>query len=165
VFATKPDTELTDEALQSRKHLLGLTENILSLIWSMGETSHKSLESLNAANVEGLLVKVLDGRAVLGPAVAVAAGTSLSSSGEQADKVAQAMYSLSQDNFDFKRKMINEPTALEVLAQVARDQVAVKKESKGKGKKDKAGQDDRDLQMLLKLLVCGMSLRVHVGIC
>lgn len=42
----------------------------------MGETSHKSLESLNAANVEGLLVKVLDGRAVLGPAVAVAAGTS-----------------------------------------------------------------------------------------
>jgi hypothetical protein len=61
------------------------------------------------------------------------------------------MYSLSQDNFDFKRKMIN------VLAQVARDQVAVKKESKGKGKKDKAGQDDRDLQMLLKLLVCGMS--------
>jgi hypothetical protein len=31
---------------------------------------------LNAANVEGLLVKVLDGRAVLGPAVAVAAGTS-----------------------------------------------------------------------------------------
>jgi len=67
------------------------------------------------------------------------------------------MYSLSQDNFDFKRKMINEPTALEVLAQVARDQVAVKKESKGKGKKDKAGQDDRDLQMLLKLLVCGMS--------
>lgn len=41
----------------------------------MGETSHKSLEALNAANVEGLLVKVLDGRAVLGPAVAVAAGT------------------------------------------------------------------------------------------
>jgi hypothetical protein len=40
----------------------------------MGETSHKSLEALNAANVEGLLVKVLDGRAVLGPAVAVAAG-------------------------------------------------------------------------------------------
>ena len=82
MFATKPDTELTDEALQSRKHLLGLTENILSLVWSMGETSHKSLESLNAANVEGLLVKVLDGRAVLGPAVAVAAGTSLSSNGE-----------------------------------------------------------------------------------
>jgi hypothetical protein len=133
----------------------------------MGETSHKSLESLNAANVEGLLVKVLDGRAVLGPAVAVAAGTSPSSSYKwgSADKVAQAMYSLSQDNFDFKRKMINEPTALEVLAQVARDQVAVKKEIKGKGKKDKAGQDDRDLQMLLKLLVCGMSLRVRFSQC
>ena len=125
----------------------------------MGETSHKSLESLNASNVEGLLVKVLDGRAVLGSAVAVAAGTSPSSSYKwgSADEIAQAMYSLSQDNFDFKRKMINEPAALEVLAQVARDQVAVKKESKGKGKKDKAGQDDRDLQILLKLLVCGMS--------
>jgi len=125
----------------------------------MGETSHKSLESLNAANVEGLLVKVLDGRAVLGSAVAVAAGTSPSSSYKwgSADEIAQAMYSLSQDNFDFKRKMINEPAALEVLSQVARDQVAVQKESKGKGKKDKAGQDDRDLQMLLKLLVCGMS--------
>ena len=103
-------------------------------------------------------MKVLDGRAVLGPAVAVAAGTSTSSSYKwgPADEVAQAMYSLSQDNFDFKRKMINEPAALEVLSQVARDQVAVQKESKGKGKKDKAGQDDRDLQMLLKLLVCGM---------
>lgn len=66
------------------------------------------------------------------------------------------MYSLSQDNFDFKRKMINEPNALEVLAQVTRDQVAVKKDNKGKGKKEKAGQDDQDLQVLLKLLVCGM---------
>jgi hypothetical protein len=75
------------------------------------------------------------------------------------------MYSLSQDNFDFKRKMINEPTALEVLAQVARDQVSVKQQSKGKGKKDKAGQDDQDLQMLLKLLVCGMSLRARARLC
>jgi hypothetical protein len=66
------------------------------------------------------------------------------------------MYSLSQDNFEFKRKMINEPTALTILAQVARDQsAATKTESKGKGKKGKSGQDDRDLQMLLKLLVCG----------
>ena len=66
------------------------------------------------------------------------------------------MYSLSQDNFDFKRKMINEPTALNVLAQVARDQVtAVKQEKKGKGKKS-SQQEEQDLQMLLKLLVCGM---------
>jgi hypothetical protein len=42
----------------------------------MGETSHKTLEAVNAAGVEGLLIKVLDGRAVLGPSVAVAAGKS-----------------------------------------------------------------------------------------
>ena len=67
------------------------------------------------------------------------------------------MYSLSQDNFDFKRKMINEPTALNVLAQVARDQMtAVKQEKKVKGKKS-SQQEEQDLQMLLKLLVCGMS--------
>jgi len=124
----------------------------------MGETSHKSLEALNAANVEGLLVKVLDGRAVLGPSVAVAAGKlDPVSDKEKADRTAQAMYSLSQDNFDFKRKMINEPTALNVLAQVARDQMtAVKQEKKGKGKKS-SQQEEQDLQMLLKLLVCGMS--------
>jgi hypothetical protein len=76
------------------------------------------------------------------------------------------MYSLSQDNFDFKRKMINEPAALEVLAQVARDQVAVtKKEGKGKGKKESNGKEEQDLQMLLKLLVCGMSVQCDIDIC
>ena len=42
----------------------------------MAETSHKALEAVNGANVEELLVKVLDGREVLGLSVAVAAGTS-----------------------------------------------------------------------------------------
>ena len=73
------------------------------------------------------------------------------------------MYSLSQDNFDFKRKMINEPSALEVLAQVARDQVtAAKQEKRGKGKKG-GQQEEQDLQMLLKLLVCGMSFHLMLG--
>lgn len=74
VFETTPQTELSDEALQARKHLLGLTENVLSLVWSMAETSHKALEAVNSAGVEELLVKVLDGRDVLGLPVAVAAG-------------------------------------------------------------------------------------------
>lgn len=46
----------------------------------MAETSHKALEAVNGANVEELLVKVLDGREVLGLSVAVAAGQSPSSS-------------------------------------------------------------------------------------
>jgi hypothetical protein len=40
----------------------------------MGETSHKSLEAVNSANVEALLIQVLSGRAVLGASVALAAG-------------------------------------------------------------------------------------------
>ena len=128
----------------------------------MGETSHKSLEAVNAANVEGLLVKVLDGRAPLGPSVAVAAGELVSlDPGSKLISVAQAMYSLSQDNFDFKRKMNAEPAALQVLAQTARDPLVPKKEQgKGKGKKEANGDsknEEQDLQMLLKLLVCGES--------
>lgn len=45
----------------------------------MAETSHKALEAVNGAGVEELLVKVLDGRDVLGLGVAVAAGESSSS--------------------------------------------------------------------------------------
>jgi hypothetical protein len=75
--------------------------------------------------------------------------------------VAQAMYSLSQDNFDFKRKMNAEPAALQVLVQTARDAAVPRKEqTKGKGKKDVNGDgknEEQDLQMLLKLLVCGTS--------
>jgi len=43
----------------------------------MAETSHKALEAVNGAGVEELLVKVLDGRDVLGYSVAVAAGMSV----------------------------------------------------------------------------------------
>jgi hypothetical protein len=71
------------------------------------------------------------------------------------------MYSLSQDNFEFKRKMNAEPAALQVLVQTARDAVVPKKEqAKGKGKKDAKGDsknEEQDLQVLLKLLVCGTS--------
>jgi hypothetical protein len=69
------------------------------------------------------------------------------------------MYSLSQDNVDFKRKITSEPAALGVLAQVARDVPEVK-EVKSKGKKEANGtskQEDQDLQTLLRLLICGKS--------
>jgi hypothetical protein len=72
------------------------------------------------------------------------------------------MYSLSQDNVDFKRKITAEPAALEVLAKSARDvpvpEVKAEKEkSKSKSKKDAKNEDqDQDLQTLLKLLICGM---------
>lgn len=76
---------------------------------------------------------------------------------------AQAMYSLSQDNVDFKRKITSEPAALDVLAKAARDAPAPapkaeKEKSKTKSKKEsKHEEQDQDLQTLLKLLICGTS--------
>jgi hypothetical protein len=69
------------------------------------------------------------------------------------------MYSLSQDNWDFKKKMISEPAALEVLVSVTKDAPVLQKEGgKGKGKKEKGDkQEEQDQQLLLKLLVCGTS--------
>lgn len=75
---------------------------------------------------------------------------------------AQAMYSLSQDNFPFRRKMLNEPAALQVLARVVANESGSKAKAapKGKGKADGANgnvdSEDSDSANLLRLLVCGM---------
>lgn len=60
--------------MQSRKHLLALAENIISLIWSLTEANHKTLTAVNGAGVEGLLLKVLQGRQIMGVGGALAAG-------------------------------------------------------------------------------------------
>ena len=65
---------LSDSQRQARKHLLSLAENVISLFWSLAETSQKTLEAVIAARVEPLLVKVLKERQVLGLGVALAAG-------------------------------------------------------------------------------------------
>jgi hypothetical protein len=65
---------LSDAELQNRKHLLSLTENVISLLWSLAETSHKTLAAVNAVGCEALLVKVLAGRDLLGMGVAIASG-------------------------------------------------------------------------------------------
>lgn len=78
ILSSDPTTapELTDAQLQSRKHLLALSENVISLIWCLAETSHKTLDAVNTVGVEGLLVKVLEGRDITGPGVALASGES-----------------------------------------------------------------------------------------
>jgi hypothetical protein len=68
--------DLTDAQLQARKHLLSLSENVIALVWCLAETSHKTLAAVNTAGVEGLLIKVLQGREVCGLGVALAAGES-----------------------------------------------------------------------------------------
>lgn len=64
--------------MQNRKHLLNLAENVISLIWCLAEANHKTLAAVNAANVEGILLRALAGREMLGHGVALAAGKSTS---------------------------------------------------------------------------------------
>jgi hypothetical protein len=66
--------DLSDEELQSRKHLLGLTENVISLIWSLADASHKTLAAVNGSNCEGVLIKVFQGRDKFSVGVVLAAG-------------------------------------------------------------------------------------------
>jgi hypothetical protein len=73
VLTADPKT-LSDEQVQARKHLLNLTENVISLIWSLAEASHKTLAAVNDAGCESLLVKVLEGRDAHSVGVAVSAG-------------------------------------------------------------------------------------------
>ena len=68
--------------IQARKHLLSLSENVIALIWCLAEANHKTLAAVNSANVHGLLVKVVEGRKVVGPGVALAAGEYCPSSAE-----------------------------------------------------------------------------------
>lgn len=64
---------MSDEQLQARKHLLALAENVISLIWSLADTSHKTLQAVNAAAIDGLLVKVLEEKEIMGVGVGLAA--------------------------------------------------------------------------------------------
>lgn len=59
---------------EQRIHLLSLAENIITLLWLLGEVSSKALQAVNAAGVEVLLIKCIGGREVVGKGVAVAAG-------------------------------------------------------------------------------------------
>lgn len=107
------------------------------------------------------MVKVLAGRELLGPGVALASGEStlISSSSRAvlAKYSAQAMYSLSQDNLPFKRAILSQPHALEVLVTVITDSRTSKDTStKGKEKgKQSAEAVDGGRALLLRLLVAG----------
>ncbi|ODN74945.1 hypothetical protein L198_08196 [Cryptococcus wingfieldii CBS 7118] len=96
--STVPDT---DESYQARKHLLSLSENVISLLWCLAEAGPKSLASVNGLSCEILLVKILEGREKLGLGVSAAA--------------AQTLFALSQDNFPFRKSLIVHPTALPIL--------------------------------------------------
>lgn len=66
------------------------------------------------------------------------------------------MYSLSQDNWPFRKKMLNEPEALRTLAKVVTNEAGSKVAPKGKGKAEaEQKQDVQDLSNLLRLLACG----------
>lgn len=71
-----PAKELSDEEIQKRKHLLNLSENVVALIWSLAEASHKTLDAVNAAGTDKLLIKILQGRSELGAGLPLAAGES-----------------------------------------------------------------------------------------
>lgn len=70
----EPQAKLSDADRLARKHLLALTENVVSLFWSLAEASHKTLQAANAAAVEELLVKIIAGREIMGVSVTLAAG-------------------------------------------------------------------------------------------
>ncbi|RXK39662.1 hypothetical protein M231_03016 [Tremella mesenterica] len=103
-ISTPVQGRLTDDQLQARKHLLQLTENVITLIWSLAETSHKTLQGVMGMGVEGLLIQILDRREMLGPGVVVAA--------------AQALYSLSSDNEPFKLALLRHPMALSTIVDI-----------------------------------------------
>ncbi|KAK4685839.1 hypothetical protein P7C73_g4298, partial [Tremellales sp. Uapishka_1] len=158
-----------DAGFQARKHLLALTENVISLIWSLAETSHKTLDAVNAAGIEGLLVKVLAGRDALGLGVGLASGRLISPGGISTLRVpppsAQALYALSVDNPSFKNAMLHHPTALQTLVQVCKQDHAPESSSNGrvngKGKaKNDGSEEDQEVgdgrALLLRVLVCGV---------
>ncbi|KAK8861699.1 hypothetical protein IAR55_002522 [Kwoniella newhampshirensis] len=142
-----------DKFFQERKHLLDLAENVMSLLWSMAEASPKTLQAVNATASESLLVKLLQGRETIGLGVSLAA--------------AQALYSLSQDNFPFRKALITHPTALHTLIEVVQQdhlqaessQQAKSKKGKGKDKQaDGATQDDlpEGRALLRRILISGV---------
>ncbi|WWC96818.1 hypothetical protein V866_003693 [Kwoniella sp. B9012] len=143
----------TDEQFQNRKHLLSLAENVISLLWSLAEANPKTLAAVNAVGCEGLLIKVLAGRASLSIGVTLAAS--------------QALYSLTQDNPPFRKAVVNYPNALEtIISVIEEDHLPVEssqnaKARKGKGKdKQTNGDVEQELPdgraLLRRVLVSGV---------
>ena len=143
--------------MQNRKHLLNLAENVISLIWCLAEANHKTLAAVNAASVEGLLLRALAGREMLGHGVALAAGESRTEAFEiWTDWTGHALYSLSQDNWPFIRNVINQPAALTELVKLVREyHTAVAPKGKGKGKANGARAEDDGRPLLTRVLVSG----------
>ena len=131
----------------------------MSLVWSLAEANHKTLAAVNAAGVEELLFLGLQGRAVLGTGVALAAGqlSQLTTVDQLTLLTAQAMYSLSQDNPDFQRKVLRNPTAIQTLVEiVSEDHQKAEGKRKGKGKANGKGDEVEDGRaLLLRVLVAG----------
>ncbi|KAJ9092174.1 hypothetical protein QFC20_007447 [Naganishia adeliensis] len=78
-----------------------LTENVLTLLWCLAETSNKTLAAINNANLVPFLVAFLVQRANL-PLPVVAAAC-------------QCLYALSFDNKPFKTAMLSDPSATAAL--------------------------------------------------
>lgn len=152
-----------DEPLdrEQRIHLQSLAENVITLLWSLGEASSKALQAVNAAGVEMLLVKCIGAREMVGKVVAVAAGAS-SFPAKMRPKLtmaAQAAYSLSHDNRPFRIAVLR-LGALETLIGAARGEALIvdgvgSKKGKGKGKASGANGQVAEEDVLFRLLVCG----------
>ena len=156
LIPSQPPSFLSDGQLQARKHLQALTENVITLIWSLAEASNKTLQAVNAARVEGLLVDVLEGKDVLGVQVALAACETASR--VWADQAAQALYSLSQDNPEFANALLSIPAALPALVNIAQegpDGSGAKGKGKAKGTSNGDMVKKEDGRELLCVLVCG----------
>jgi hypothetical protein len=139
---------------------------VISLIWSLAEASEKTLQGVNAAGVEGLLVKVLEGREVFGTGVALAACES--GSLISADQVAQALYSLSQDNEPFREALLAQPTALPTLKNIVREvHDTGTANGKGKAPKSNGGEAEEEIgrAALIRLLTSGESSSVSLETC
>ena len=76
IVSSEQPAKLSDEQLQARKHLLQLSENVISLIWSLAEGSHKTLQGVMGMGVEGLLIKMLEYSDLVGTGVTLASGMS-----------------------------------------------------------------------------------------
>ncbi|WVQ77382.1 hypothetical protein IAR50_007067 [Cryptococcus sp. DSM 104548] len=148
--STIPDT---DESYQARKHLLALSENVISLLWCLAEAGPKTLASVNGLSCEILLVKILEGREKLGLGVSAAA--------------AQTLFALSQDNFPFRKSLIVHPTALPILIAVAQEDhlpAESAQKEREKARKDKKRSKESASQSPEDDLPDGRALlrRVHV---
>ncbi|WVR03702.1 hypothetical protein IAU60_000697 [Kwoniella sp. DSM 27419] len=153
--------DLNDQQYQTRKHLLALTENVISLLWSMAEASPKTLQAVNSTGCEDLLVKVLEGREAMGLGASLAA--------------AHALHSLSQDNPAFRKALTSHPSGLSTFVSVIRedhvpveqgqkDLAAKVKKSKGKDKavEELVVDELPDGRALLRRLLVAGTLRNSV---